>query len=681
MCGCGHSDTCVSSGFDSSVPDPNTVGCPNQICTNEVCCRNFCNSAACPVGQIQIADAATTLCSSNPCDPSQCCEDATYSCDDPDGDGVQSPYDCGTLNLVSDPSTVPCTTQNCDDQTCCRSIEEFNIYSCNDPDGDGVQSPYDCESYSSRLILRSNPQSISCPAANNCDPLLCCKRKPIIWTFATGTSTTSRVRTDPMIITATTTSTRVLPNLSTTSTHTSKDSTLQSTLTVSLEPKQTSTPQSRSESDKYFPIALGCNVCSHRIRPTTLLLRLGQGDAKIESNIQSGKASVSGESVTSSVAGPFTVECHDRKHPSRSFGSENMILGGIFVATMRETPTEIECTISQKQQLKQTIRIHTSCSELLWVDDRFGALTMHGYSNSIGAVHSLEECKKYECNDGHLEEQDDVVSAPLCSVCAHGRPANLELKLVAGGPGDVSNDQDGKTVVAGDTVRVGATEDFSLRCVDARRTKSVVSAIAENLILGSRFTVALVNRPTEITCELIWFSSAGEHVQVITVHTSCSKPLAIGDQFGAIAISAYHGFDGVVVSETDPTACDPTIMVTSKGAKQVGKSAKNSRTIGFTGGRVGAGCMDKGKKRKAGPPAIEWKARREKGRAEATRAHLSAKLELATAGAQMVLLVMALALSALLVFAIVSRQRPIRSVQRHFGSRVVPKGPSSRQLA
>ena len=145
----------------------------------------------------------------------------------------------------------------------------------------------------------------------------------------------------------------------------------------------------------------------------------------------------------------------------------------------------------------------------------------------------------------------DQATLPPCDVCSlGGRPDELTFLFVVGAEVAVSNEQDGKGVAFGD--KVTGAGPFTLKCFKSK-SESTTVGISTSVADGDRYTIVSGGKfPAETACIIAW--TGGDEIareQRLEIHTSCSKQLKAGDQFGSLTLVGYN-VNGV---DVDSTAC------------------------------------------------------------------------------------------------------------------------------
>jgi hypothetical protein len=176
----------------------------------------------------------------------------------------------------------------------------------------------------------------------------------------------------------------------------------------------------------------------------------------------------------------------------------------------------------------QELAIHTSCSQDLNVGDVFGPVRLVELTTTKGGT-VTDEVTPVEFLD--MCELPEAPPAPHCTTKVLG----LTLRYL-GGDCTVSNSQDGKASCDGPALAGDAS------VVITKDGDKVSATPASGIAVGETFTIAK-NDGKELGSETKFDASDGIGTQSIMLHTSCSKPLNLGDRFGAFEVFALDRKD------------------------------------------------------------------------------------------------------------------------------------------
>jgi hypothetical protein len=252
----------------------------------------------------------------------------------------------------------------------------------------------------------------------------------------------------------------------------------------------------------------------------------------------------------------------------------------------KEFPSEIKYdVIGETGTQSQTL--HTSCSKPLNVGDQFGALILTEFFPKGVVLPSANVIYTYRItNSGTFARTVDVVDdqlGPLAKdlVVPEGETVELTESVLLSEPGTVTNvvtvtDTVDAECVATDAVTVNVVEPPA-SCEDGKPTALVFEytgddcsattnlqegkfTCAETGALGDLVNVVMTKDAGKFAVEIdgnrvkisysdpvgkefpseIKYDVIGETgTQSQTLHTSCSKPLNVGDQFGALVLQKF----------------------------------------------------------------------------------------------------------------------------------------------
>ena len=229
-----------------------------------------------------------------------------------------------------------------------------------------------------------------------------------------------------------------------------------------------------------------------------------------------------------SSAGPRHVEASAGKSGDADYAA-TVVVGDVFVVAPLDGKMSNETVIRAYDApggtLLQEVRFHTSCSQPLGLGDRFG------------------EFRLVACNEPPAGGAPQAAAPPEpADACDAGKPAALTFRYDGAGCDATSHAQARK--------RVSCTGDARMEpavriVVTNRRNHEHPKArvyFDGMVLLQDVFTAEAARadrrRLTNRTFVLV-YDLAGELVQEIELHTSCSQPLRLGDQFGAVVLEAF----------------------------------------------------------------------------------------------------------------------------------------------
>jgi hypothetical protein len=204
----------------------------------------------------------------------------------------------------------------------------------------------------------------------------------------------------------------------------------------------------------------------------------------------------------------------------------------------------VKLLIQDASGVQQVLEFHVSCSQPLACGDVFGSLTLTGFTTKNG----LEvECDPIPPPSPIFADACEVPLAPPSPHCT-SKVNELTLVYIGDFLGEgctVSNPQDGSascTGVAdpGDPVSVTITNDPIKVSADP----------ATGIPFGGLVTISREDGglPTELGSTLEFDVTGAGGTQSLVIHTSCSKPLNLGDRFGSFGVFAIDRKDDGLLS-------------------------------------------------------------------------------------------------------------------------------------
>lgn len=237
---------------------------------------------------------------------------------------------------------------------------------------------------------------------------------------------------------------------------------------------------------------------------------------------------------------------------------------------------DFEIAFSETSYLVKGVKVHTDTDhdQDAWEEIDAIALLSEGQGESgtpVGLYVDKATVVGTPVNDSNIAIGPDamdmdpahfiVVASPAVSgdVCdALGKPVSLTFEYEPGSEvltGGVGNNQDGKAGATGtpdddDEAYVIVTND------DTEFFAGVVSTGMEFVVAGN----FKANTVFEIYDDLAAFNGGDAPLQTIDYHTSCSKPIQLGDLVGSVTLTAYQGENGSGVLPPAPSV-DPPVDV------------------------------------------------------------------------------------------------------------------------
>lgn len=175
----------------------------------------------------------------------------------------------------------------------------------------------------------------------------------------------------------------------------------------------------------------------------------------------------------------------------------------------------------------ESISFHTSCSKPLAVGDQFGSVRVVEVVSTEGGVVTLPDVD-LENPEGSKE---CVIPPPPAPPHCEGKVKGISLTYLGGSCAESNNPQEGKATCSGSTgaapVSVVVVKDPSKASASPTsgiQTGDMVAIDGGGGDLGS-----------ETKLDIIGASGT----ESLAIHTSCSKPLAVGDQFGSLLLTGF----------------------------------------------------------------------------------------------------------------------------------------------
>ncbi|MEM7306920.1 MAG: hypothetical protein AAF682_09630 [Planctomycetota bacterium] len=166
-------------------------------------------------------------------------------------------------------------------------------------------------------------------------------------------------------------------------------------------------------------------------------------------------------------------------------------------------------------QVLQTVKFHTSCSEPLLIGDRFGASTLVDFTG------------EYEPTSGETD---------LCMEYS-GDPIGLTMRYVGGGCGVMSHEQGSKVKCSGvpdaPWIHLRATNKSNPTHPNANVWCEVIVHVGDTFVLDAEEAGEYkLGKDTHLHA----FDDQGDLLGSVKFHTSCSEPLVLGDLYGGFEL-------------------------------------------------------------------------------------------------------------------------------------------------
>ena len=279
------------------------------------------------------------------------------------------------------------------------------------------------------------------------------------------------------------------------------------TVNVNLQPNQ-----SFLDADFCFIfIPTDCCVGKSKIKSLTMLYT-GQDSNASHNSQDPKKTSAVGDP---NFASPVRIIAKGKKNGNLFDGVVN--LGETFVidaANIGKNKLDSETNVEifdLNGNLLQTIKFHTSCSQPLFIGDQFGSLVLTGCENEGGTPPGGGTL----CDSGKPKTLTMVYTGEDCSASNNGQGSKATCS------GDPNFASPVRIIASGDKKfkkeiyfdgTVNLSDSFVLDATNGKKGKFKSNTYVEVRDLN------------------------GNVLQSLTFHTSCSKPLNVGDQFGSLLL-------------------------------------------------------------------------------------------------------------------------------------------------
>ena len=264
-------------------------------------------------------------------------------------------------------------------------------------------------------------------------------------------------------------------------------------------------------------------------------------DCSATTNDQEGSAECSGDPAsTAPVSIIYTGKDPDKITVSPDSG---IMVGDTFsiVATGRaELHADTKLEISDNTGVLQSLKIHTSCSKALNVGDQFGSMKVVELETTEGGIATLD----LNPDEGTACLPPDFPEGTPCD----SRLIEAVFEYTGLGCEPLLNPQDGKAACAGDPA---GKEPVSIVYTGKDPDKITVSP-ASGIKVGDTVRITATGRDELHADTSLQISDDTGVLQSLKIHTSCSQPLALGDEFGSLRLVEFTTKDGGTKAIADP---------------------------------------------------------------------------------------------------------------------------------
>ncbi len=256
-------------------------------------------------------------------------------------------------------------------------------------------------------------------------------------------------------------------------------------------------------------------------------------------NPQDGKATCEGDA---GFASPVGIQVVSQRGDAVYADEGAVFLGDIVEASAAnagEDKFDAQTDVIIDNGL-ESISFHTSCSKPIAVGDQFGSMRLVELVSTEGGTIGLPDPDP-ENPDG---QHECVIPPPGSDVC-EGKLQGVTLTYNGGDCAQGNNDQEGKATCNGDA---GATAPVRIVCTkDGGGDTYLDTGDPANVNIGDMVDALAVNAgqatfAAQTDCTI--YDEFGNWVQDVSFHTSCSKPIGIGDKFGSLEVFGLDSTEG-----------------------------------------------------------------------------------------------------------------------------------------
>jgi hypothetical protein len=251
----------------------------------------------------------------------------------------------------------------------------------------------------------------------------------------------------------------------------------------------------------------------------------------------------------------------------------------VFTSTSGKLPWKTAFKVSDSWWRKQYLKVDTSCKRAFQCGDQFGAFTVTGFESSLGGV--------VDC-DGPPPPPECAVSGDPAGTPCDAKLVDMVLEYVGQDCQDpLANPQSGEAKCSGDaTGAVNVGISYASHFGFAHKISP-----ASNINDGDRIRVTSTMRGGLFPNQKYLISDSSGVVQAIEFHVSCSKPLALGDEFGSLRLVEFTTKEGTQVALGDGNdgpfdACEVPLAPPGPHCT----SDLQSLTLVYIGDYLGQGC-------------------------------------------------------------------------------------------
>ena len=140
-----------------------------------------------------------------------------------------------------------------------------------------------------------------------------------------------------------------------------------------------------------------------------------------------------------------------------------------------------------------------------------------------------------------LSDECEIVLTPPPSCDTDGKPSSLTFQYT-GEDCTFSDNNQGDKAKCEDISPLG--QPVQVVYTGKNKDKFTVSPDTESINVGDQVTIARTDGKNFESNTKVEIRQSGTAVQKLEIHTSCSQPLELGDQFGSLVLTAFDGKSG-----------------------------------------------------------------------------------------------------------------------------------------
>jgi len=258
-------------------------------------------------------------------------------------------------------------------------------------------------------------------------------------------------------------------------------------------------------------------------------------------NFQEGKAGCLGGAAG---AEPVSVRVTDDRGTKVYADAGGVFLGDIVEATaanagQNEFGTQTDIVIDNGLE---DITLHTSCSKPLAVGDQFGSMLLVELTTTNGGTVVLPP--QLPDNGTGSDTSECTIPAPPPAPHCDGKIKTIDFRFIGGDCTQTTHDQDGRFSCSG-AVNVPVIGITCFAGSDVFYDSAGANVTPGDVITVSAAHAGETQLPTQMDCEIT--DEFDNVLMTLSLHTSCSKPVNLGDIFGALEVFGLDTTGGGVI--------------------------------------------------------------------------------------------------------------------------------------